>query len=163
MIVVELGNTISNQLFREVFTLVDEFEVEPVFENRTYERHQFGLSIDGRKYKGDYHEGEITWLNPHPQQDVGEAELKAVENKVHELLEAHGVSNETDRMEIEPMLVDHSRELHMFKLKIQGEEFKGIFKDGEIEWFHPKPRRKMKDERVEEVEEKVHEKMKEHL
>jgi hypothetical protein len=51
----------------------------------------------------------------------------------------------------------------MFKLKIQGEEFKGIFKDGEIEWFHPKPRRKLKEERVEKVEEKVQQKMKEHL
>ncbi|WP_087974711.1 DUF5342 family protein [Oceanobacillus rekensis] len=143
--------------------LVEEFKVEPVFENRTYERHQFNLVIDGRKYKGDYHEGEIVWLNPHPKQDVGEAELKAVEIEVHELLDEHGVRDETDTLEVEPMLTDHSRELHMFKLKIQGEEFKGIFKDGEIEWFHPKPRRKLKDERVEKVEEKVQQKMNEHL
>lgn len=146
-----------------MFPLVDEFKVEPVFEDRTYERYQFQLVIDGCIYKGDYHGGEITWLNPHPKQDVGEAELKAVEGEVHELLNVHGVRNETDDMEVEPMLTDHSRELHMFKLKIQGEEFKGIFKDGEIEWFHPKPRRKMKEERVEKVEEKVQKKMKEHL
>jgi len=159
MVVAELGNIIHNQLFREMFSLVDEFKVEPVFEKRTYERHQFNIVIDGRKYKGDYHEGEIIWLNPHPKQDVGETELRAVESEVHELLGEHGVSNETDTMEIEPI----SRKLHMFKLKIQGEEFKGIFRDGKIEWFDPKPKRKVKEEYVEKVEEKVQEKMKEYL
>ncbi|MEC5423158.1 HicA family toxin-antitoxin system [Virgibacillus sp. C22-A2] len=146
-----------------MFPLVDGFEVEPVFEDRTYERHQFKLVIDGRNYKGDYHDGEITWLNPHPKQDIGETELKAIEAEVYELLGEHGIRDETDDMEIEPMLTDHSRELNMFKLKIQGEEFKGIFRNGEIEWFHPKPRRKIKAERVEKVEKKVQEKVKKHL
>nr|WP_239544300.1 DUF5342 family protein [Virgibacillus halotolerans] len=144
--------------------MVDDFKVEPVFEDRQHERHQFKLVIDGRNYKGDYIDGEIQWLNPHPKQDVGEDELKAVEAEVHELLGEHGVRDETDDIEVEPMLNNQARQLHMFKLKIQGEEFKGIFRDnGEIEWFHPKPRRKLKDERVEKVEEKVQEKMKEHL
>ena len=146
-----------------MFPLVDNFEVEPKFEYRQHERHQFKLVIDGRKYKGDYDDGKIQWLNPHPKQDVGEDELKAVEAEVHELLGEHGVRDETEDIEVEPMLNNQARQLHMFKLKIQGEEFKGTFKNGEIEWFHPKPRRKLKDERVEKVEEKVQEKMKEHL
>lgn len=146
-----------------MFPLVDNFEVEPVFEYRQHERHQFKLVIEGRKYKGDYHDGEIQWLNPHPKQALSDDELNAVEAKVHKLLDEHGVSDETDDMEVEPMLNNQNRQLHMFKLKIQGEEFKGTFRNGEIEWFHPKPRRKLKDERVEKVEEKVQEKMKEHL
>ncbi len=146
-----------------MFQLVDNFKVEPVFESRQHERHQFKLVIDGRNYKGDYINGEIQWLNPHPKQDVGPDELKAVEAEVHELLGEQGVADETDDLEIEPMLNNQSRQMHMFKLKIQGEEFKGTFRNGEIEWFHPKPRRKIRDERVEEVEEKVQKKMEEHL
>ncbi|HLR67519.1 MAG TPA: DUF5342 family protein [Virgibacillus sp.] len=146
-----------------MFPLVDDFEVEPIFEDRQHERHQFKLVIDGRKYKGDYHDGEIQWLHPHPKQDVGEEEVKAVEREVHELLGEHGVKDETTHMEVEPMLTNQARQLHLFKLKIQGEEFKGTFLNGGIEWFHPKPRRKLKDERVEKIEEKVHEKMKMHL
>lgn len=146
-----------------MFPLVDKFEVEPVFEYRQHERHQFRLVIDGRNFKGDFNDGEIQWLNPHPKQYVGAEELRAVEIEVHELLGARGIKDETDDMEIEPMLNNSARQLHMFKLKIQGEEFKGTFKNGEIEWFHPKPRRKLKEERVEKVEEKVQEKMKEHF
>src|SRR5690625_2567941 len=83
--------------------MVDEFEVEPVFEYRQHERHQFKLVIDGRKYKGDYQNGEIQWLNPHPKQVVSESELRAVEAEVFELLGAHGVRDETEHIEIEPM------------------------------------------------------------
>lgn len=146
----------------EVFPLVDSFEVEPKFEYRQHERYQFKLVIDGRNYKGDYHDGEIKWLNPHPKQDIEADYLKAVEAEVHDLLGDHGLKDDTDDLEIEPMLTNQSRELHMFKLNIQGEEFKGTF-DGEIKWFHPKPRRKLNEERVNKVEEKVHEKMKRHL
>ncbi|HLS60920.1 MAG TPA: HicA family toxin-antitoxin system [Virgibacillus sp.] len=141
--------------------MVDEFEVEPVFEYRQHERHQFKLVIDGRKYKGDYQDGKIQWLNPHPKQVVSESELRAVEAEVFELLGAHGVRDETEHIEIEPMPSCESRQIHVFKLKINGEEFKGTFRNEEIEWFHPKPRRKIKAERVEKVEEKVREKIKE--
>lgn len=139
--------------------LVDDFKVEPVFADRTYERHQFKLVIDGRNYKGDFHEGEIHWLNPHPKQYVGKSEMKALEAEIRDLLTERGVEDETDKLEVEPMLINPESQLHLFKLKIQGQEFKGIFRDGEIEWFHPEPRYKMRDERVEKVEEKVHEKM----
>src|SRR5690625_7064989 len=85
--------------------MVDEFEVEPVFEYRQHERHQFKLVIDGRKYKGDYQDGKIQWLNPHPKQVVSESELRAVEAEVFELLGAHGVRDETERSE------EHTSEL----------------------------------------------------
>lgn len=148
---------------QEVFPLVDGFEVESKFKTSQYERHQFKLVIDGKQFKGDFFDGEIHWLHPHPKQAVSESELRAVEGEVFELLGEHGVHDETDDIEIEPMLNNQTaRTLHMFKLKIQGEEFKGTFNNGEIEWFHPKPRRKLEDERVEKLEEKVQEKMKDH-
>lgn len=147
-----------------MFPLVDGFEIESKFKARQYERHQFKLVIEGKQYKGDYYDGEIHWLHPHPKQIVSEAELRSVEAEVYELLGEHGVRDETDDIEIEPMLNNQTaRNMHLFKLKIQGEEFKGTFNDnGEIEWFHPKPRRKLEDERVEKLEEKVQEKMKDH-
>src|SRR5690625_3359461 len=141
--------------------MVDEFEVEPVFEYRQHERHQFKLVIDGRKYKGDYQDGKIQWINPHPKQVVSESELRAVEAEVFELLGAHGVRDETEHIEIEPMPRCESRQIHVFKMKINGEEYKGTFRKEKIQWCHPKPRRKIKAERVEKVEEKVREKIKE--
>lgn len=63
---------------------------------RTYERHQFSLSIDGKEYKGNYHEGAINWLHPHPKQDVGIEQLDQLEDNVHQMLEYHGVKEEVE-------------------------------------------------------------------
>lgn len=127
-----------------------------------HERHQFSFSIGGKEYKGDYHDGIIDWLNPHPKQDVDKEQLKLIEAKVHKMLGVHGVKDETENIEIEPILKEHSQEAHQFKLRIQGEEYKGLLRNENIEWFHPKPRRKLKNNKVEELEKKVHEKVKEH-
>lgn len=146
-----------------MFPLVDNFEIEPKFEDRQHERQQFKLVIEGKKFKGDYYNGQIHWLNPHPQQSINENKLQAIENEIYVLLDERGLTDETKDLEIEPLENNQSRKLHMFKLKIQGEEYKGTFQNGEIEWFHPKPVRKLEDERVEKIEEKVQEKMKEHF
>lgn len=147
----------------EVVTLVDEFEVKPVFEGSPYERAQFKLVIDGRQYKGDYNNGEIHWLHPHPKQDVKEAHLRAVEAEVHNLLAEHGHAEDGEEIEVEPMTKAEVNQRHLFKLKIQGQEYKGMFKEDEIEWFHPHPQQKMQDERVEKVEEKVKEEIKKQI
>lgn len=147
-----------------MFPLVDDFEVEKLFEDRPYERVQFKLIIDGRNYKGDYCDGEIQWLNPHPKQDVGAEEVESIESEVLSLLSASGMREDSENIEIEPAFSNNkTRPLRNFKLKIQGEEFKGTFINGEIEWFHPKPSLKLKDEHVKKIEEDVQQKMKEHL
>ena len=146
-----------------MFPLVDEFEIEQLFEDRTYERHQFKFKLDGCEYKGNYHDGEIQWLNPHPKQAVGDAKLKAVEIEVHALLGEHGVKDEAEDIEVKRLFTDRKHAALEFKLRIQGEEYKGLFRDDKIEWFYPKPQQKVKAEHVEKVEEKVYEKMKEHL
>jgi hypothetical protein len=146
-----------------MFRLVDEFEVDEKFKDRIYERHQFTLKIDDKRYKGDFYDGDIHWLNPHPKQDLGETRVKAVEREVHALLGDHGVKSHTDDMEVNVLFSDGHQEVHEFKLKIGDENFKGLFRNDEIEWFHPKPTQKITDVRVEKVEEEVKEKIKDQM
>lgn len=156
-----LKKQVYKMYVKGVVSMVDNFEVESKFEDRQHKRHQFKLVIDKKEFKGDYHDGKIQWLNPHPQQSVNEDKLQAIENEVYDLLNEQGLTDDTEDLEIEAIENNQSRKLHMFKLKIQGESYKGTFQNGVIEWFHPKPIRKLKDERVEKIEEKVQEKMKE--
>eukprot|EP00130_Batrachochytrium_dendrobatidis_P008586 XP_006683461.1 hypothetical protein BATDEDRAFT_28968 [Batrachochytrium dendrobatidis JAM81] len=121
------------------------------------------FSLDGKEYTGDFHEDEIQWHHPHPKQDLSSKQLEWIETQVRQLLNEHDVIEDVDGIEVEPILQDHSRNAHQFKLTIDGEEFKGMIQDGNLEWFHPKPRRKIKDEHVKSVEKKVQEKMKQHL
>lgn len=146
----------------EVFPIVDDFEVKHVYKERTYERHQFSFSIDGKKYKGDFHEDQIHWLHPHPKQDLDKEQLNWIEQEVQRLLGEHGVKEiDDENIDITPMFEKQIHEAHQFKLTILGDEFRGIIRDGKLEWFHPKPRRKFKDSHVEKIEEKVHEKVEE--
>jgi len=39
----------------------------------------------------------------------------------------------------EPLFVGQIHECQQFRLTINGEEYKGIYKDDEINWYHPKP------------------------
>lgn len=140
--------------------MVDNFEVEPIFEARPHKRHQFNLMIDGRNYKGDYADGEIQWLNPHPKQFVDESSLASVENEIHELLMNEGIKEDSEDIVMEPMLTNQSREMHTFKLTIEGEQFKGLFlENGDIQWFYPQPERKLENEVVEKMEKQVQQKM----
>ncbi|MYL57406.1 DUF5342 family protein [Virgibacillus halodenitrificans] len=148
--------------------MVDNFEVKKLYEDRPHERHRFSFTIDGKEFKGNFHEDDIQWLHPHPKQDVEKNHLEWIEAEVRRLLNEHDTKDELESMEgvegikVTPMLEDQSHEAHQFKLNIDGEEFKGMVRDGKLEWFHPKPRRKLKDARVDKVEEKVYQKMKEH-
>lgn len=138
----------------------DVFEEVPVFKKRPHERRQFALSVDGKEYKGYFHDGEIQWLNPHPKQDLGEEQLKSLETEIHELMEEHRGEDEPDDIQIKPMFDDKPHEGHVFKLTVQGNEYTGFFRDEEIQWLDPKPRHTLKDYRVEKIEEKIYEKVK---
>lgn len=39
----------------------------------------------------------------------------------------------------EPLFEGQFRECQQFWLTINGEEFKGLYKDDEINWYHPQP------------------------
>lgn len=143
--------------------LVENFDVGVVYPLRTYERHQFSFSIDGKEYKGDYHDEMIEWLHPHPKQDVDEEQFDLIEAKVYKMLGFHGVKDDIEDIEIGRMLnkAHTFSDAHRFKLKTQGEEFKGVFRDDNIDWFHPKPQGKLEHDEIEDLEKKVHEKVKE--
>ncbi|GIN59465.1 MULTISPECIES: hypothetical protein [Lederbergia] len=145
---------------------MDDFKVETVYEERTYERYRFSFSIDGKEYKGNFHEGEIQWLHPHPKQDLKEDQLQWIESEVRSLLTENDVMDadeDLDNLEVEPMFPDQVHQVHQFKLDIEGEQFKGMIRNGKLEWFHPKPRRKLANDKVEKVEKQIHEKVKKHI
>ncbi|SDY10092.1 hypothetical protein [Salimicrobium album] len=141
--------------------MFDDFNVEKVYKERVHERQRFSFSLDGKEFKGNFYDNEIQWLHPHPKQDVDPDQLEWIEGEVHRLLNEEE-TDETDEIEVKPFLEDQSHEAHQFRLKIEDEEFKGIVRDGKLEWFHPKPRRKVRDDKVEKVEKKLHEKVEEH-
>ncbi|REB06103.1 HicA family toxin-antitoxin system [Sporosarcina sp. BI001-red] len=146
--------------------MVDDFEVETIYDNRIYERNQFSFSLDGKEYKGDYLEGEIHWLNPHPKQDLDEEQLLWVESEVFRLLDDNKVDpvdEELDEFEVTPMFNQQVHKALQFKLLIDGEEYKGLLRQGKLEWFHPKPRRKVNNAKVEKIEKQVQQKIKSHL
>lgn len=54
-------------------------------------------------------------------------------------------------------------ERYQFSLDMKGNNYGGIFNDGEIQWFHPQPNMKLEDNHVEELESKVHSLITTHL
>lgn len=143
----------------------EKFDVGVVYPLRTYERYQFSFSIDGREYKGDYYGEIINWLNPHPGQDVDDEQLHQIEAEVHQMLGYHGVKEDIEDIEIGRMLnkAHFPSDAHRFKLRTKGEEFKGVRRDDTIDWFYPKPQEKLRHDEVEELEKKVHKRVKGHI
>ncbi|VEF47491.1 Uncharacterised protein [Bacillus freudenreichii] len=54
-------------------------------------------------------------------------------------------------------------ERYQFVLKYKGNDFKGLYHNGEITWFNPQPLNYLKEKRLDKVETKVHKKMRKHL
>ena len=84
-----------------------------------------------------------------------------IENKIRELLGEHGVSSWIDDIEMMQVFEDRPHE-RQITLKVQGHEFKGYVHEGEIHWFHPHPKQKLKDEHVEAIETEIQEKEEDH-
>ena len=72
---------------------VRDFEVEQMFDNHPLERHKFSFTVDGNEFKGHFFGDGITWMHPNPKQIIGDEKVNAIENKVYELLEQHGISS----------------------------------------------------------------------
>ncbi|MGE8081643.1 hypothetical protein [Peribacillus loiseleuriae] len=139
---------------------VKDFEVEQILgDHPIHKRQVFSFTIEGDEFKGHFHEGEIEWMNPHPKQMIGEEKVGAIENKIHELLGKHGIYSQVKDIEIKQVFEDRPHERSQFIFKVQGDEFKGFVQEGEIQWFHPHPKQKLKDEHVETIETEIHEKV----
>ncbi|KAB7706158.1 hypothetical protein F9802_11240 [Bacillus aerolatus] len=142
--------------------VLEDFEVEPVFEDRVHERHAFTFKIEGDEFKGHFHEDEIHWLHPHPKQMIGEEKVDAIESTIYELMRQYGISSGVNDFEIKPAFEDRVHERHQFTLQVQGEEYKGFVHEGEIQWFHPQPQQKLEEEHVQAIETEIHEKIADH-
>ncbi|MGM8212947.1 DUF5342 family protein [Virgibacillus sp. W0430] len=140
--------------------MVDDFEMKTLYTDRTYERQRFSFSFNGKEYEGDFYKGSIQWLHPHPQQDVDASQLEWIEAFLYRLVRKQESNETIDGIEIKPMLESNSQEVYQFQLTIEEEVYKGIIRHGKLEWFHPKPRRKLTDAHVDKVEENVHTKIK---
>lgn len=142
--------------------MVKNFDVGVVYPLRTYERHQFCLSINGKEYRGDYYNDSIHWLHPHPKQNVDKEQLNLVEAEVHDILGYHGVSQDLEDIKVDRMFnkIHSPTQAHRFKLQTKGREFKGVCRDNQIDWFHPKPQDRLGHDEFEKLENKVYKRVK---
>ncbi|WP_053362640.1 hypothetical protein [Bacillus sp. FJAT-27251] len=135
------------------------FEVEQILSSHpVHQRHEFSFTVDDNEFKGHYHEGEITWMHPYPKQILGEDKEAIIENKIRDLLGEHGVSQWFKDIETAQAFEDRPHERRQVTFKVQGQEFKGFVHNGEIHWFHPQPKQKLKEEQVDAIEKEIHEK-----
>ncbi|MEH7342291.1 hypothetical protein V7122_00145 [Bacillus sp. JJ1532] len=139
--------------------VIENFEVEKLYEDRPHERHAFTFKVQGDEYKGHYHEDEIIWLHPHPKQMIGESKIDTIETTIHSLMRQHGISSGIEDLELMPAFEDRMHERQAFTLQVHGEEFKGFVHQGEIQWFHPQPMHKLGDDHIEAIESEIHEKV----
>ncbi|MFJ8236034.1 hypothetical protein ACIQ34_09845 [Ureibacillus sp. NPDC094379] len=139
---------------------IQKFEVEKMLhEHPKHKRHTFSFTVDGDEFKGHFHEGEIVWMHPHPNQLYGEEKVAKIEHEIHHLLGQQGVSSQLQDIEMMVAFQDRPHERRQVILKVNGEEFKGFVHEGEIRWFHPHPNQKLNDEHIEVIESEIHEKV----
>lgn len=142
--------------------LIEDFEVETLYENRVHERLEFTFKVDGEEFKGHFHNDDIHWLNPHPKQKIGMSEIEKIETTIHSLISDYGMSKEVQGLKIKPMFEDATHERQQISLQVQGEEFKGFVHNGSIHWFHPQPQQKLEVDHVEVMESEIHQKVAQH-
>ncbi|MGG3888039.1 DUF5342 family protein [Metabacillus fastidiosus] len=62
--------------------------------------------------------------------------------------------------EIKPMFEGQFHERHQFTISIEGNEYKGIFHEGDIDWFNPHPANQFEEDDLDAIEAKVHDALK---
>ena len=138
---------------------VRNFEVEQILSDHpVHQRHEFSFTFDDNEFKGHFYKGEITWMHPYPKQILDEEKEAKIENKIHVLLGEHGVSSWIEDIEMTQVFEDRPHERRQVTLKVKGHEFKGFVHEGEIPWFHPYPKQRLKGEHVKAIETEIHEK-----
>lgn len=63
--------------------------ITPLFEGQVNERCQFKLSIDGNDYRGIFHDEEVQWFQPPPDNEFEKRNLDLVESHLHEFITNH--------------------------------------------------------------------------
>ncbi|MFJ7826272.1 hypothetical protein [Psychrobacillus sp. NPDC096623] len=138
---------------------LEKFGVEPVFEERLYERYEFTVNIRGEEFKGHFHNEEIQWLQPHPRQMIGDDKTDTLEKSIYKLMNENGTNKDGKDLELTLAFEGRLHERQQFIIQIQGKEYKGFVHEGEIQWFHPQPHQEHENEQVQAIEGEIHEKV----
>ena len=136
---------------------LEKIELEPVFEERLYERYEFTVTVRGDEFKGHFHNEEIQWLQPHPRQMLGDDKTDNLEKSIYKLMNQHRTASEGEDVELTLAFEGRLHERLQFTIQIQGEEYKGFVHEGEIQWFNPHPQQELKNEHVQAIEVDIHE------
>lgn len=68
--------------------MIENFNVrKELFEDTPNETLHFELTFEGKEYQGLYKEGEVSWFQMHPDQEIDEMKLKELEVEVRKLLQ----------------------------------------------------------------------------
>ena len=59
-------------------------------------------------------------------------------------------------IKVKPLFEGQIHERQQFKVNIKGDEYTGIFHDGDVQWYHPQPMDKLEDREVDAAEAKVY-------
>lgn len=138
---------------------LEKFGLEPIFEDRIYERYEFTVKVQGDEFKGHFHNDEIQWLQPQPGQMIGNDKADTLEKSIYKLMKEYSTTSSVKDVELTPAFEGKLHERQQFTIQIQGKEYKGFVHEGEIQWFHPHPHQELKDEHVQAIEAEIHEKV----
>ncbi|MDV6379115.1 hypothetical protein ORD22_12905 [Sporosarcina sp. GW1-11] len=90
---------------------------------------------------------------------IDEEKVDVIESVIQGLMVQYGISSDLEELEVTPVFEENAYKRHQFTLKVQGEQYKGFVHESEIQWFHPQPMQKMEEEKVQAIEEEIHEKL----
>ena len=154
---------IKHKKNERMFILFNDFDIDKtMFENHLHERYQFSLNYEGNNYKGIYHDGEISWFHPQPQHEIENTLLNSVEEEILKRIQDQFTF--VNNFDIDKkMFEDHLHERYQFSLNHRGNNYKGMYHNGAISWFHPQPQNDLEDEHLNNLEEEVHERLQNHL
>jgi len=57
---------------------------------------------------------------------------------------------------IQPLLEGHPHERLQFKINIAGNDYRGLYYNEEVQWFHPQPHSNLKKEDINAIEDHIH-------
>ncbi|OKL35410.1 hypothetical protein [Domibacillus mangrovi] len=138
---------------------LEEFGLEPIFQERLYERYEFTVKVRGDEFKGHFHKDEIQWLQPHPRQMIGDDQTDTLEKSIYKLIKEKSITSEGNNVKLTPAFEGKLHERQQFTFQVQGKEYQGFIHEGEIQWFHPHPHQELKKKHVQAIEAEIHEKV----
>lgn len=69
--------------------MFQNFKVKRLFKNQVHERQQFTLNFKGNTYQGIFHDEDIQWFHPQPENNLEEKDIQDLESTVYDLMTNH--------------------------------------------------------------------------